>query len=531
MTDELTTAAEKSARGGFYLISGSTIATVIMAIAAILVGRLLGSAGYGDYNQAIVIPQILLLFTDLGITTGMIKFASSSKSNVDRAQTMRILRHGMTFRIIAGIVVFAVALLLPELISATFINRGDLSFIVQIASISILFQIIFTTSTSAFVGLDKAQYNALATNVQAIGKTVASVILVLAGFGIAGAVMGYVWGYVVAGIVAGLIFLKLVRRKETDAKGSHRETFGILTKYGLPLYAYTLIAGFLPLLAQIVLGWFLIAPSEIGNYRAAQNFVTLISVVPLSITTALLPGFSELDSSAPERIRLFFKRANKYTCLLVMPIVTLLLLFSRQIVQIVYGSTFQTAWLFLSLSCISYFLVIVGYLGLTSLFNGLSDTRTTLKMALINIATFSILAPILTPELGVPGVIMSFLMASTLSTLFGGYVARKKFHIEFDFRASTRIYVVAGISAIPSVILILLHPISMTVLFVIGAVLYLTIYLTILPFSKAITLAELQTIYGIVHRIKHLNKVAEPLIGYELKILKKMKTMNSSQRS
>ena len=142
MSDALSEAAERSARGGFYLISGTTMATVIMAIAAILVGNFLGPAQYGDYNLIIIVPQILLLFTDLGINTGIINFASNSWSVKNKDLTHRILRHGMIFRIAVGAIVFFIALALPGFLSITLINRPNLSFYVQLASISIIFQIV-----------------------------------------------------------------------------------------------------------------------------------------------------------------------------------------------------------------------------------------------------------------------------------------------------------------------------------------------------------------------------------------------------
>lgn len=52
------------------------------------------------------------------------------------------------------------------------------------------------SSTSAFVGFDKIEYNAFATHIRALVKTTVSIVLVLVGFGILGAVAGYVAGFV-----------------------------------------------------------------------------------------------------------------------------------------------------------------------------------------------------------------------------------------------------------------------------------------------------------------------------------------------
>lgn len=518
MADDLEEAAERSVRGGFYLISGTTLATVIMAIAAILIGRLLGPETYGDYNLAILPPQILLLFADLGINTGIIKFASSARFTSNPQETLRIIRHAMLFRIIAGLIIFIVALFLPELLSTGIINRPNLAFYVQIASVSILFQVVFTTSISAFVGLDRAELNALTTNIQAIAKTAISVALVLLGFGMVGAVLGFVGGYVAAGVAAGLIFVELVRSNDKKNIGTMKQSFKILTGYGLPLYVSVILTGFMPLLQQVILAFFT-SSLNFGNYRAAVNFLQLISIIPVAITTALLPAFSRLDQSTTEKVRMLFKRSNKYICMLIIPTTILLLLFSRQIVRIVYGSTFSIAWLYLSLSCIAYFLVAIGYLSLVSLFNGLGETGITLKITIINLVTFVILAPILSAAYDVPGVIASAIISATISTTYAAIAARRIFKVEFDMGKAAKIYIVSGLSALPPLALVTLTNFSDPLMLTAGVLIYLSIYITLVPLTRIIDHKELQTIKHLVQHTRGLSPLAGPLLRYEEKIL------------
>jgi O-antigen/teichoic acid export membrane protein len=216
--DELTRVTEDSARGGFFLFSGATLATVIMAISAIVIGRLMGHALYGQYNLALVLPSLLLLFTDLGINAGITKFAASLHAEGKDESAARIIRHGTIFRLLVGIVVFIVGMVFANYL-ALIINRPDSTFFIQIASISLVFQVLFTSSTSAFVGLDRTEYTALATNVQAAVKTILQVALVLLGFGITGALIGLVGGYIIASIMAGaILFLKLVKSSKNQDK-------------------------------------------------------------------------------------------------------------------------------------------------------------------------------------------------------------------------------------------------------------------------------------------------------------------------
>jgi len=368
--------------------------------------------------------------------------------------------------------------------------------------------------------LDKTEYNALTTNIQATVKTILSVALVLFGFSVTGAIIGHVGGYVIASIVgAGILFLKLLKPSRDSGKDDFMQNLKTLTIYGMPLYISILLTGFLPLYQNIILAFFT-TDINVGNFKAATNFIALISILSISITTALLPAFSTLNSSATGKIKAFFKLATKYTCLLIVPTTTLIMIFSEEIVQIIYGSTYQSASLYLSINCTLYFLVAIGYFTLTSLFNGLGETRLTLKMALINFLIFLVSAPVLARNYSVPGVIIASLMSNTIATLYAARIAKNRFKVEFDTHSIMKIYLISAISSIPS--LILLQFTSLPGLFniITGGFMYLFIYATLTPLTKIVSNVELQTARRAIEKIRLLSFVAKPLLKYEQKILR-----------
>jgi O-antigen/teichoic acid export membrane protein len=411
---------------------------------------------------------------------------------------------------------------------ATFVfNRPNMSPYIRIASVAVVFQVIFTTATSAFVGLDKTEYNALAKNVQAVAKAIISVALVLLGLNVAGAVIGHVASFVIAGVVSiGLLFFLLHRTLKTEGNSSFARDLKILVSYGIPLYVAILLTGFVLPYQNLILAMFT-SDIDIGNFKAAANFIALITVFSIPIRTTLLPAFSKLNSSTSGKIREFFKLANKYTAMLVVPIAILIMTFSNEIVQIVYGSTFQSASLFLSIYCPLYFLVGIGYLTLSTLFNGLGETRITLRISLINVLIFVVLAPLSASIYGVPGLIIAFLISNTIGTSYGSYIARTKFKIEFDTRSLIKIYLVSIISSIPA--LLLLQFASMPKLFSVtaGGLLYLFTYATLTPLTRAITSSELDKATDILQKIKPLNYIVKPLIHYQKKILSYRKPADS----
>ncbi|MCW4044521.1 MAG: oligosaccharide flippase family protein [Candidatus Bathyarchaeota archaeon] len=519
MTDELSRVTEDSARGGFFLFSGATTATIIMALSAILVGRLLGPELYGQYNLVLVIPNLLLLFTDLGINAGITKYAASLRTEGLPDRIPAIIRHGMLLRLITGTAAVMLSITFTNVFTAL-INRPDLASYIQLTSILVIFQVIYTTANSAFVGIDKSEYSALTTNIQAIAKTILQITLVILGFSLTGALIGTIGGFAIAAALSStILFLKLLRptQKTQNTQTSYAQNLKLLTRYGAPLYVAVVLTGLIPLYQQIILAFF--APdTAIGNFKAATNFVALLTIIATAITTALLPAFSKLEHSA-EKINAFFKKANKYTCIIIVPTTTLVILFSQQIVQLLYGTTYDSAALFLSVSALIYFLAIIGHLSLTSLFNGLGKTRLTLYATIINFITLTILSPLLAQAYSVIGAIAASLIAGFSAAVYAAITAVRKLRIQFEFKKTITVYIISAISSIPAISLILYTSLSPTAVLIVGALSYLIIYATLMPIMRTVDQTELEALTKITGRIPLLRWLAKPLLKYQLQTL------------
>ena len=525
MTTDLTRIAEDSARGGFFLVSGSFVSTVVLALMAILIGRLLGPELYGQYALSFVITEMLYIFADFGITAGVVKYSASLRAEGKIGRAAKIIKDAILLKTAIGLAFFLLNFALADFFAVTLLNRPELGFYIRLASVSIIFQVLISVATSAYLGLDKTHYNALTMNIQAVSKAIISIALVLLGFSIAGAVLGHVAGYIIAGVFGSSILLLILRKysENSDDNIGFTQTSKTLISYGIPLYLSAILGGFAYPYQSFILAIFT-TNIDIGNLKAAANFYALITVVSAPITTALFPAFSKLDLAMDDKIKTFFKFANKYTTILIVPIATLLIIFSKEIIQIVYGSTYQTAAIFLSIHCLLYFLVGLGFLSLTSLFNGLGKTRITLKISLIALLTILILYPILAKAYGVPGVIVAGISAVAASTCYGMYVAKRNFKIEFDTKSLIKIYLVAAASTIPSLLLLQTSILPRLVNVITGGLLYLAIYVTLTPIAGVVNSSELKTLAEVVQKIKFLAPVFKPLLRYQEKILNRQQS-------
>jgi O-antigen/teichoic acid export membrane protein len=526
MTADISQVTQDSARGGFFLFLGAASASIILAVSAILMGRFLGPELYGQYNLVLVIPSLLLLFTDLGINAGITKFVANLRAEGKYERVPAIIRHGMLSRIAIGVIVLVLSLIFATYF-ALLINRPEFTFYIQIASFSLIFQVILSTSNSAFVGLDKSEYCALTTIVRAVLTTMLQVALVFFSFSVAGALIGLVGGFVIAAILSSFIlFIRLLkpttrRNAMNPLYESGHQIFAYLARYGMPVYVSVVLIGFFPLYQQVILAFFS-SDMAIGNFRAAYNFVSLLTVISSSLTTALLPAFSKLELAKPEVLNAFFNKANKYASLIIVPITFSVIIFSSPIVQFLYGPNYTSAPIFLSLSCSVYLLSIIGYLTLLSMFNGLGKTRITMNVTLVNLVILLALSPLLAAIYNVVGVILASLVSTVVATVYAAAVATRRFGIRFNFKPNLRIYVISVLSSFPPLILLMFTKLNFGSVLIAGGAMYLCTFITLMPLMKIVSASELETLMLVTKKLPFVKSFAEFIFIYQRKIVSSM---------
>ena len=94
--------AKVSAKGGFHLLWGLVVSTLISSVGTILIAIFLGEDNMGLYAIAIAAPNLIATFRDWGITTAMVKYSAqyNSENNVEKIRSIFV--SGLAFEIIFG---------------------------------------------------------------------------------------------------------------------------------------------------------------------------------------------------------------------------------------------------------------------------------------------------------------------------------------------------------------------------------------------------------------------------------------------
>ncbi len=522
MTVDLGDVAEDSARGTLVLATGNAISLIISAIAVFIVARLLGAERYGVYTLSFTVPSLLLLFVDCGINQALTHFSASLRAKDEAGRLANLVRQGVLFKALVSLFIVSVALIFSDFFASAVINRPDCGVYIRLASLAILFQTIFNTAGAIFVGLDRVGYSAIATSIHALVKASFSSLLVYLSLGVVGAITGFVLGYGVAALVSvGLLVLKVYRPLPSrTSEGDSIALLKMMLRYGFPLYLSSLLFGFSSQLQSVILALFS-SNTVIGNYKAALNFVFLLSSLTGAVVTSLLPAFSKLYHDR-DQATTFFALATKYSALFILPITTLIIIFSPELVNVIYGATYQSAPLFLALSILPFFLVGVGRFTLGGFFNGLGETKMTFKMRVLYFGVFVVLAPLLAHAYDVPGLILALLLAASVETILGAYVAHTRFHAHPNYPNIARIYGVAVLSALPALATARLLPLPSLPTVLLSAVIYLFTYLTLVPLARIVDNSELVALIQFTNKLGILKHVAAPIFTYALKVTVKI---------
>jgi O-antigen/teichoic acid export membrane protein len=201
------------------------------------------------------------------------------------------------------------------------------------------------------------------------------------------------------------------------------------------------------------------------------------------------------------------------------PITVSSIIFADPIVKLLYGPDYTSAALFLSLNCSSFLLTILGFLTLQSVFNGLNQTRLTMNMTLINFVLLLVLSPILAPPFDVVGVIVAYLISATVASVYAVIVAIRQLKIKYAFKEPLRVYLLSIVAALPPLALMYLTSLSSMLFMVVGAAIYIVVFLTLLPLLRVIDQAEFAALGGFVTGLPLIGIIAKPILSYEQKIL------------
>ncbi len=493
--DKAINMGKTTATGSFQLFIGKVLSSIILAVGSIILGRVMAPAEYGIYAIALIPSMTLTIFRDWGISRATIKFISQYKNLNADENINDIIITGSTFKVILSMLLSLISLFFASFIATTIFNRPETTSLISIASLVILFESLIGISQSIFSGYERMEYISYTLICQAILKSTAAPLFILLGYGALGAVTGYVFSFIgtaLLGII--LLYFRIFNHlKRSILHFSYKlETLKYMLKYGFPISISEILCNFLYQFYAFLMAFY-VADSMIGNYQIAVNFGVFTSFFSYPLVTVLFPAFSKLDpKNEIELLRSVFSSAVKYAALFLVPATMATIILSGPVIETIYGQKWTEAPFFLSLYALQNFFVLLGGFVVDSFLKSVGETKILLRLSILRLIIGIILALVLIPVFGIVGVILGTFFAELLNKFLSTFWLNKQYAAKPNYRCSFKIFSASLIGALITTFILNLLVISSWLKLIIGASLFIILYIILLPLFGAITKNDIQ---------------------------------------
>ena len=304
--------------------------------------RGLGPERFGILSLAWVVLGYFAVF-DLGLGRATTKFVAEALGRGEETQVPRLVWTAVATQAMWGAIgALAMAGITPMLmqhllkIPLELIDEAKLTFYILAFSVPVVLV------SGSFRGVLEAYQRFDLVNVVRVPTSVLTFILSLIGVLLGLGLPGIVALILIARIGALISFIALdfhIAPGLKIVKGSFLFLYRLL-KYGGWITVTSIIKPILIYLDRFLIGA-LLSVDAVAYYSAPYEAVSRLTIIPASLTMALFPAFSSLEGlDDRHRIGLLLARSIKYIFITLGPIVLVIMLFAKELLQIWLGVDF-----------------------------------------------------------------------------------------------------------------------------------------------------------------------------------------------
>ena len=337
--------------GGAAILAASiAVVKVIGALYKIPLGRILGDVGFGHFNNAYAIYNLLLMVSTAGLPVAMSKTISEANALNRRNQVSRVFHVALVTFIILG----SISSLIMFIFAQPLANlQGDslAAPAVRVMALSCF----FVCTMSAYRGYAQGHSDMVPTAVSQVLEAMTKLIvglflawyLLRLGFGSEFSAAGAIAGVTASGLVS-LVYLMIRFRRKNSAQGlaktddrpeSAKHILKVLASIAIPI---TLSSSVVPITTYLDTVQVQNLLSLYGCYQKAITIYNLPSAFMVSLTACIVPAVSaaltKKDKIGAGKIA---ESALRVGALLALPAGVGLAVLSGPIIQMLYPETNQ----------------------------------------------------------------------------------------------------------------------------------------------------------------------------------------------
>jgi len=398
---------------------GQVIPLIIGVVTIPFVIRGLGTDRFGLLTLAWLVLGYFAVF-DLGLGRATTKFVSEALGKGDQEQLPRILWTAVTVQALLGVAGAIILVLITPLLVGRVLNIPmELITESKITFYIIALSVPMVLISSSFRGVLEAAQRFDLVNAIKIPTSCATYFLPLVGLALGFKLPGIIVLILLARFGAFVAYLTLNLQGIPSLKrySGSLTIFPRLFTFGGWIMITSVVSPVLVYFERFLIAS-LLSMTALAFYSAPYEMVNRLKVIPSSLTMTLFPAFSTLESiQNRQRLATIFVRSVKYILLTLGPIVLLICLFAKDILQLWLGTEFaKESTTVLQLIAIGVLINSLAYTPL-SLLQGVGRPDLPAKFHLLEMPVYIAMTWILVNKLGIAGAALAWTIRITIDAL------------------------------------------------------------------------------------------------------------------
>jgi stage V sporulation protein B len=344
----------KIAKGSLVMLIGSFIFRIGGFIYSFSMAYLLGPTGYGILGLTLPLMGVLQLSAEGGIPPAVAKYVAEYEAKGDRAMIRQIIKTSFKLIIVMGFLLSVAIFILAKPLALGVFHKPEAIIPFQAVALITPFSVITGEFKGVFQGFYQMSNLVITKAFEQSFMIIFAVLLILANFYVAGAVIGTAIGYAVAGVAAFILFRKYVwklikgtkrRSRRLNPPNSFDEAFTFIKELRLVkkllLFSVPVVFSSLGELFMYDVGTWIIGiylPAQfVGYYAAASPIARLPLIISMSVATAVLPATSAaLSVNNRDLIETYINQAYRYVTIVVLPASLGIAIFASPIINLLF---------------------------------------------------------------------------------------------------------------------------------------------------------------------------------------------------
>lgn len=397
---------QKVSKGILFVGIGTVSFMVSGYLVNVWLGRHLGPRLYGQYGVLISLMTILNIMQVSGVPQAVSKYSAENPNHSEG-----VLRSGLKVQAVI-VTALTVIFLLSAPLMAKIFNDPQIVNYIRLTALILPTYGLFALYSGYYNGKHSFGRQAIMDTAYSLAK-----LIFVVGLSVAYSLYGVIIGFIAAPVVALIFGFRWPKSK-------HSFPVRRLIMYSLPLIGFAVLSALQLSVDLFSVKSLISVTAAAGFYTAAQN-IALIPYLGMGVIgQVLFPNISRLlGASDHEAAAEAATTALRWTLLLLLPLVALIIGTAPALVHILYGGRYAPAVPLLRV-------LVTGYIGLTifalmaNVLNGAGKARTAMFIAGTGVATALVFCLILIPHLGAIGAALSTGIGSVVVAGAGLLAAR-----------------------------------------------------------------------------------------------------------